>query len=225
MWQVVPESCSCIADQEIKGFRQVTHMAELTRKEVILVLAAAPDMGGRRSEHRVCLAGVDLSGLDLRGLNLAHADLAGANMQGCDLSDARLFEADLSSADLTDALLCGVYADGATFVAARLVRADFRKSRRDLFYGTHLIGADFRGADLTDARFDGARLAGAEFHESSLDATRGSFDSIDRREQSVGPLPLGPFQSRQRARPLPILSPASTLWCRRNRDAASTEAA
>jgi uncharacterized protein YjbI with pentapeptide repeats len=118
-------------------------MAELTRKEVILVLATAPDMGGRRSEHRVCLAGVDLSGLDLRGLNLAHADLAGAGMQGCDLSDARLFEADLSSADLTDALLCGVYADGATFVAARLLRADFRKSPRDLFYGTHLIGAHF----------------------------------------------------------------------------------
>jgi len=204
------------------GFPVVTNMAELTRKEVILVLAAAPDMGGRRSEHRVCLAGVDLSGLDLRGLNLAHADLAGADMRGCDLSDARLFEADLSSSDLTDALLCGIYGDGATFVAARLVRADFRKSRRDLFYGTHLIGADFRGADLTDARFEGALLTGAQFHESVVDVSALLFDGSDVPGASGS---RGPLQSTQRARPLPILSPASTLWCRRTRNSPSTEAA
>jgi hypothetical protein len=188
-------------------------MAELTRKEVILVLAGAPDVRCARSEHRVCLAGVDLSGLDLRGLNLAHADLAGANLRGCDLSDARLFEADLSSADLTDALLRGVYADGATFVAARLVRADFRKSSRDLFYGTHLIGADFRGAEVTDARFDGVSLSSAQFHETVLGPSQA------RPGRGIGAAaPVGaarcytPAVRTDRVRPLPILSLGSAVW-------------
>jgi len=189
-------------------------MAELTRKEVILIVAGAPDVICQRSEHRVCLAGVDLSGLDLRGLNLAHADLAGADLRACDLSDARLFEADLSSADLTDALLCGVYADGATFVAARLVRADFRKSRRDLFYGTHLIGADFRGADVTEARFDGARLSGAQFDEPRHDPTTGSL-SRPNGAAAAGTARHGPAQRVERVRPLPIFSKSSAFSCAR----------
>ena len=123
-------------------------MAEMTRKELVLALAAVPDVACRKPGHLVRLAGVDLSGLDLRGLNLAHADLAGADLRGCDLSDARLVEADLCGADLTGAVLRGVFAEGATFVDARLSGADFRPSRRNLFYGTHLTGANFEGADL-----------------------------------------------------------------------------
>jgi uncharacterized protein YjbI with pentapeptide repeats len=212
VWQIVPNW----PVGRCKLFR-LTPMAELTRKEMILILAAAPDIACQRSEHRVCLAGVDLSGLDLRGLNLAHADLAGADLGGCDLSDARLFEADLSSANLDDALLCGVYADGATFVAARLVRADFRKSRRDLFYGTHLNGADFRGADLTDTRFDGASLSGAQFHES------GPAPTVPMHSRDDAEFPA--VVARRRRSPLTILSPASAAWCRRIGVATSTEAA
>jgi hypothetical protein len=133
-----------------------------------LVLAAVPYMACRRSDHLIRLAGVDLSGLDLRGLNLAHADLSGANLRGCDLTDARLSDADLSGADLTDAVLRGVYADNATFIDAILVRADFRKSERDLYYGTHLMGANFDGADLTDACFVGAELGAARFAEARV---------------------------------------------------------
>lgn len=138
-------------------------MAEITRRELVLILAAVPHVVCRRPEHLIRLAGVDLSGLDLRGLNLAHADLSGANLRGCDLTDARLSDADLSGADLTDAILRGVYADGATFTDAILVRVDFRTSERDLYYGTHLMGADFEGADLTDACFAGAELGAAKF--------------------------------------------------------------
>jgi len=198
-------------------------MAELTRREVILILAAAPDVACRRSEHRVCLSGVDLSGLDLRGLNLAHADLAGADLQGCELSDARLFEADLSSADLTDAILCGVFADGATFVAARLVRTDFRKSLRDLFYGTHLSGADFRGADLTDARFEGARLSGAQFLESEWDPASLSLNGVGTA--AVPGVSVRSAAVIRQARPLPILRPAAAVPSRRIAVATSTEAA
>jgi hypothetical protein len=158
-------------------------MAELTRKELILILASVPHLVCRKPDHLLRLAGVDLSGLDLRGLNLAHADLAGADLRGCDLSDARLTEADLSGANLTDADLRGVYAEGATFVDAVLVRADFRKSDRDLFYGTHLAGADFQGADLTDARLDGVQLWGARFGEANL--ARANLRGARMNEQTV----------------------------------------
>ena len=158
-------------------------MAEITRRELILVLAAVPHVACRKPDHLVRLAGVDLSGLDLHGLNLAQADLAGADLRGCDLSDARLAEADLSGADLTDAVLRGVWAEGATWTDARVVRADFRKSRRDLFYGTHLLGADFQGADLTDARLTGAHLWGARFNEANL--TRADLRGARMNEQTV----------------------------------------
>ena len=135
-------------------------MAEITRKELVLIIAAA--------DRRVRLAGVDLSGLDLRGLHLAHADLAGADLRGCDLSDANLFQADLTCADLTDAMLRGVFADEACFIDAKLERVDFRRSERDLFHGTHLAGANFEGADLTDAWLTGAHLWGASFRRAVL---------------------------------------------------------
>ena len=144
------------------------YMAELTRKDVLLVLAAVPTFECRRGEHRVRLAGIDLSELDLHGLNLAHADLAGSDLRACNLTDCRLSDADFSKADLTDAVLRGVYAEGATFVEAKLVRADFRSSSRDLFYGTHLNGADFEGADLTDARFDNDGIVHGDTSSRSL---------------------------------------------------------
>ena len=152
-------------------------MAELTRKEVILILANAPHValaGNAPATRRqppglgVRLAGVDLSGLDLTGLNLAHADLAGADLRGANLSDARLSDADLSRANLTDAQLRGVFAERAIFTEAKLVRADLRASDRDLFYGTHLLDADFQGADLTDAHLAGVQLAGARFSDAIL---------------------------------------------------------
>ena len=164
-------------------------MAELTRRELILALAAVPNVDCRPPHHLVRLAGVDLSGLDLRGLNLAHADLAGADLRGCDLTDARLYESDLSGADLTGAVLRGVYAERASFVAALLAGADFRRSERNLFYGTCLSGADFRGADLRDARFAGADLCGADFRDGRLAGADFYLAKLDRHTRFSGPPP------------------------------------
>ncbi len=162
-------------------------MAELTRKEVVLILAGVSETARpRRGEHLLRLAGVDLSGLNLRGLNFAHADLAGADLRGCDLRDARLFEADLSSSDLRDANLRGVYADGATFVDACLQAADFRPSERDLFYGTHLRGADFTGADLTDGNLESAHLWDARFQGAKLLRTRFARARMNARTHFTG---------------------------------------
>jgi hypothetical protein len=143
-------------------------MAEISRKELILLIASVPHIDCGKSDHLIRLAGVDLSNLDLTGLNLAKADLAGANLRGCNLTDANLSAAELSSADLTDAVLRGVFAEGATLLDATLARADFRESERNCFYGTHFMGANFDGADLTDARLCRVRLSGARFCQSIL---------------------------------------------------------
>ncbi|HZL34782.1 MAG TPA: pentapeptide repeat-containing protein [Tepidisphaeraceae bacterium] len=143
-------------------------MAEITRKELILLLAAVPDRACGKNEKLIRLAGVDLSGLDLSGLNLSHADFAGANLRGCDLSDACLRHCDFSRADLTGAILRGVHGEQAIFMDAALPGADFRASERDVFYGTHLAGANFQGADLTDAVLAGASLEGADFEDAVL---------------------------------------------------------
>ena len=164
-------------------------MAELTRRELVLALASVPNVACRAPHHLIRLAGVDLSGLNLRGLNLAHADLAGADLRGCELSDARLYECDLSGADLTDAVLRGVYAEGASFVASKLVRADFRHSERNLFYGTSLAGADFRGADLADGVLAGADLCGADFRDAALARVDFRGARLDRRTRFSCPTP------------------------------------
>ena len=54
-------------------------MPDLTRKEVIIILATA---------DRARLAGVDLAELNLAGLNFAGADLIRANLAGCNLTNA-----------------------------------------------------------------------------------------------------------------------------------------
>ena len=56
-------------------------MAEITRKELILALAAVP-LGRDETDSRCRgrLAGVNLSGLDLSGLDLSWIDLCRANL-------------------------------------------------------------------------------------------------------------------------------------------------
>ena len=155
-------------------------MAELSRKDLILLIAAVPTTRCEKPNQLIRLAGVDLSGLDLSGLNLSHADLAGANLRGCDLTDANLAESDLSHADLIDAVLRGVYAEGATFLDAKLVRVDFRPSVRDTFCGTQLIDTDFQGADLTGARLSRTYLQGARFTDANLTRADLSYAHVDR---------------------------------------------
>jgi uncharacterized protein YjbI with pentapeptide repeats len=156
-------------------------MAELTRRELVLALASVPAGPCPPGQHLVRLAGVDLNGLDLRGLNLAHADLAGANLRGCDLSDARLTGCDFAGADLTGATLRGVFAEAASFAGATLVAVDFRHSERDLFFGTSLAGADFRGADLSDAILAGADLCGADLRDALLERVDFTGARLDAR--------------------------------------------
>jgi uncharacterized protein YjbI with pentapeptide repeats len=150
------------------GVVKELNMSEITRREVVLMLAGVPHIACGAGEHRIRLAGVDLSGLDLRALNLAYADFAGADLRGCDLSDARLYGCDFSGADLTGAILRGVYAERAVFAGACLRNADFRPSARNLFFGTNLICADFQSADLLGTSFDGADLAGAVFDDENF---------------------------------------------------------
>ncbi len=155
-------------------------MAELSRKDLILLIATVPTTGCQTPHQLIRLAGVDLSGLDLSGLNLSHADLAGANLRGCDLTDANLAESDLSHADLTEAVLRGIFAEGATFLDAKLIRVDFRPSVRDTFCGTQLVNTDFQGADLTGARLSRTFLQGARFSDATLTGADLSYAHVDR---------------------------------------------
>ncbi len=167
--KIMPQKCDQM--RHVEFTHRSCKMAEITRKDLILMIASVASIPCRKPHFLLRLAGFDLSGLDLNGLNLAFADLAGANLRGCDLTDANLAESDLSHADLTDAILRGVYAESAVFTQANLTRADFRKSQRDRFYGTNVMWADFQGADCTSAKFSGLRLCGVNFNDSILAAT------------------------------------------------------
>src|SRR4051794_13853928 len=62
-------------------------MAEISRKDLILVLATLPEADGETdTKIRGRLAGVDLSGLDLSGLDLHNVSLFRANLRGCRLA-------------------------------------------------------------------------------------------------------------------------------------------
>ncbi len=153
-------------------------MAEITRIDVIRILASVPTAGCRKPYHLIRLAGVDLSGLDLSGLNLAHADLAGANLRGCNLTDANLAESDLSSADLTDAALRGVFAEGASFIDANLTRPICAAASATPFTA-HIYGALTFKAQISPRPASAAQLAGARFCDANLTSADLSQAHID----------------------------------------------
>lgn len=126
------------------------------------------------------LTGIDLAGRSLRGVNFSRCNLTRANLKGCDLEDADfsssstvLVRADLSNtiltrakfeyANLSYASLCNVVrADGADFVAAKLIRADLTAG--------NFIDADFSHAVLAYATLSKGNFTRANFSEAILAA-------------------------------------------------------
>lgn len=133
----------------------------LSTREVTAAFFAA------NSSHRVTysrrtLRDLDLSGIDfhqavLTGSDLFGADLTGANLKGVDLSDGNLnrttiIRADFSGANLRNAtfLRPSVFSslDYDAAEAPKFAGADMRLIRMT----SHMVGADFRGANLTGAK-------------------------------------------------------------------------
>jgi mxaC protein len=122
--------------------------AELTRDQVLALIAAAGSDGGADLTRK------DLTGLDLSGVDFKHADLFAA-----DLSGANLARASLAAANLNRAIL-----RGSDFAGADLSKANMFAVVAD---GANLSGANLSGArvigELKEANLDGAKLVGADF--------------------------------------------------------------
>lgn len=127
-------------------------MAEITRQQLILALAATPS---EREGIHGRLAGVDLSGLDLSRLNLSRLDLSRASFKGCRLVEANFDHSCANDADFTGADLSGAYLHCMAAFDARFVRAALRKVDAGLM--------DAERADLTEADLTGACLVGGDF--------------------------------------------------------------
>ena len=149
---------------EVLGPEGVTLSADavaLSTREVTAAFFAASSSGSRVTYSRRTLRDLDLSGIDfhqavLTGSDLFGADLTGANLKGVDLSDGNLnrttvIRADFSGANLRNATFMrpsvssSLDYDGAE--APKFAGADMRLIRMT----SHMVGADFRGANLTGA--------------------------------------------------------------------------
>lgn len=150
--------------------------ADLTRSEVIKLIAASPENG-------VNLQGVRLNDLDLFMLDLRNVRLVNADLQDTNLSRAVMINIEASGADFG-----GANIEFVAFFDAVLNYTNFAHShlQGSSFRDAILVGADFSGANLTDvdfrdawllgANFEGATLTGAimpggEFYSDSLDLT------------------------------------------------------
>ncbi|MEV7907846.1 pentapeptide repeat-containing protein, partial [Streptomyces anulatus] len=122
-----------------------------------------------------------LKGANLRGARLGGADLSSGELGGADLRSAFLSGANFGSADVRGALFAGADLRDARFGSAKGDQADFTRARMDhadlrsgqffdaVFHDTALIGADlsythlrgatFTGADVTDMATDGVEDA------------------------------------------------------------------
>lgn len=155
------------------------HAADLTRVQVIAVIAAAPP-GDAPDLTRKSLTGLDLSGVDFKGADLFAADLSGANLAGVNLAGANLNrviarKANLSGANLTGASMFAVVMNGANLEGADLSGARVIGELK----GANLVNAKIVGADLgadmanqgmVPVRVDlsGAILDGADLSQSNL---------------------------------------------------------
>ena len=106
----------------------------------------------------VNLIAANLSSANLSGASLSAANLSGANLSHADLRGANLSEANVSCSNLLFANLRQATLKYTNFMSAALIRADL--SETDLseanltlcnLYGSHVFGANFKGARLTGA--------------------------------------------------------------------------
>jgi uncharacterized protein YjbI with pentapeptide repeats len=168
-----------------------TATPDLTRRDVILVLAAIPDndscprgnstIAGRL--NGVNLEGEDLSWLNFNFIDLSDARCAGAAFRACRFHGVWMFDADFTGADLTGAQFHSdlgestSHLNNAEFADAKLCRvnAQYVTAEGACFLDADLTDAKFNGADLLDAVFDGAILQGADFTGATL--REGAFDN------------------------------------------------
>lgn len=162
---------------------------DLTRRDVILALAAVPDDETQfRNKSAVAgrLNGANLEGLDLSRLNFSFMDLSdcdcrGAAFRRCRFHGARIFDANFAGADLSGAEFDSenpeieAVLNNVDFTGAKLCRvmAGHITAEGTSFVDADLTDAKFNGADLVDALFDGAKLDGADFSGATL--REGSF--------------------------------------------------
>ena len=139
-------------------------MAEITRKELILALAALPLQPPRGQNFCGRLAGVDLSGLDLSGLRLMHLDMSRANLRGCNLSYTDAEGCNLDYADLSDTTCTHFFASDALFTKTKFVNAKLIEASGD---AGNFEQADFTGAELRGCWFYGARFGFADFTKAT----------------------------------------------------------
>lgn len=106
-----------------------------------------------RLQKETSLVNADLQGISLNRPNLAGLDLSGANLTGTRFHGGNLQMANFSGANLTRALFRRYDDDRAAYEESYV----------------HLTRAVFDGADLTGAYFgDGCRLVGASFRGANL---------------------------------------------------------
>jgi uncharacterized protein YjbI with pentapeptide repeats len=145
--------------------------------------------------QRALLIDCDLSGISLAGLDLSQADLTGSSFQGASLVGCRFDmatafccdfrQANLENANLTRADLRGSRFSGAVLVGANLFEADLREGgqiSRDSKGEFHLqdgtnrlssgLGADFRGANLTNAILQQVLAVKTDFSGATMRGTR-----------------------------------------------------
>jgi len=137
---------------------------ELIMTATLTSITSAQQLKQAYASGQRSFAGAQLAGLELTGLDLSEVDLSGANLSGADLREANLSRANLSQANLQGAKLRRTNLVGATLKGADLQRANMYRTkliRADLT-GANLaradlrIGADLRGAAITDTTFRGA---------------------------------------------------------------------
>jgi uncharacterized protein YjbI with pentapeptide repeats len=134
--------------------------AELSARDVTSAFFQAQadkpvDFSGRNLRF-LDLSGLDfkgaaLAGADLFGADLTTSDLRGVNLAGVNLNRTTMIRADFTGANLSGASLMrpsvATTLDFDPAESPRFARADMRNIRMT----AKLIGADFRGADLTGA--------------------------------------------------------------------------
>ncbi len=155
-----------------------TRAAELTREQVMVIIAAAGDE--RPDLTRRDLTGLDLSGVDFKGADMFAANLSGSMLQRANFSGANLArvvanEADFSDANFVKADMFAVVMNGADLTGADLSSAriigELKNARMDKvkMIGTDL-GADPANQGMVPVRVDmsGVSLDGADLTGANL---------------------------------------------------------
>eukprot|EP00736_Rhodelphis_marinus_P004290 Rmarinus@m.2021 len=131
---------------QLETQRRLLGDPELTRKEVIMVLARSD----RRSFRGLRLPRLALMHLDLLGTNFGRANIRGCRM---DLVDAG--HSVFTNADCSEVSFAGAALQFCKFQNAVLKNANFSQA--------NLFGSWLDGADLDGARFEGANLERVSF--------------------------------------------------------------